>query len=134
MKNNIIHPPVSASDDSRLREIAETIRTFTAAAVATGLLTKVELDVAIARLVESASSNPPALKRDRLITFTAAGKQLDVCARTVKRMLDDGELEGRRLRLGAANTMRVYESSIDAILTPASRKEASSQQEGAERS
>lgn len=124
MSNTIITSV--ASDDSRLREIAETIRTFTAAAVATGLLTKVELDVAIARLVESASSNPPAPKQDRLNTFTAAGGQLGVCPRTVKRMFDDGELEGRRLRQGAPNTLRIYQSSIDAILTPDSRKEVSS--------
>ena len=116
------------------QQTPETFSTFAAPAVATGSLTQAEFDAAIALLVEASNPNPPAPKQDRLNTFTETGKQLGVCGRTAKRMFDDGELEGRRLRQGAPNTLRIYQSSIDAILTPDSRKEVISQPEGAERS
>lgn len=108
------------------QQTPETFSTFAAPAVATGSLTQAEFDAAIALLVEAANPNLPAPKQDRLITFTAAGEQLGVCSRTVHRMLTDGELEGRRLRQGKPNTQRIFQSSIDALLTPDSRKEMSS--------
>jgi excisionase family DNA binding protein len=94
-------------------KITDIIRTFTAAAVATGSITQAELDDAIDSITDSGS-----VRRDSLITYREAASQLGVSTKTVKRMADDGELQARRLRAGCAKSVRVFQSSVDAILTP----------------
>jgi hypothetical protein len=96
----------------------DTIRTFATPAVATGSLTQAELDAAIALLVEAANPTPLAPKQDRLITFTAAAEQIGVSTKTINRMLYGGELLGKRLRPKYPQSMRIFQSSIDALLTP----------------
>jgi excisionase family DNA binding protein len=93
-------------------KITDIIRTFTAAAVATGSITQAELDEAINRISAGDTT------RDSLITYREAASQLGVSTKTVKRMADDGELQARRLRAGCAKSVRVFQSSVDAILTP----------------
>ncbi|CAA6693016.1 MULTISPECIES: helix-turn-helix domain-containing protein [unclassified Lentimonas] len=89
------------------------IRTFTSAAVSTGALTQRELDEALDRLTKG-----EAAARDQLITYREAANQLGISTKTVKRMTDSGELQSRRLRVGCAKSVRIFQSSVDAILTP----------------
>jgi excisionase family DNA binding protein len=100
-------------------KITNIIRTFTAAAVATGSITQAELDDAIDSITDSAS-----VRRDSLITYREAASQLGVSTKTCKRMVDSGELQAKRLRAGCAKSIRVFQSSIDAILTPSSEDAA----------
>ena len=94
-------------------QIADIIRTFTAAAVATGAITQAELDAAIDSISKSDS-----VTRDSLITYREAASQLGVSTKTVKRMADSGEILTKRLRAGCAKSVRVFQSSVDTILTP----------------
>ncbi|MFT5622958.1 MAG: excisionase family DNA binding protein [Bacteroidia bacterium] len=100
-------------------KISDIIRTFTAPAVATGAITQSELDNAIALLNDGGEP-----KRDSLITYTEAAQQLRLSTKTIKRMADSGELITKRLRAGCAKSIRVFQSSIDAILTPTSEEAA----------
>jgi hypothetical protein len=93
--------------------IVDIIRTFTAPAVATGAITQIELDKALALLKDSNESQP-----ERLVTYTDAANQLGLSTKTIKRMADSGELITKRLRAGCAKSIRVFQSSIDSILTP----------------
>ena len=104
------------------RKTIDILRTFAGPALAIGLLNKDDLDAAL-YLLETASSEP---KCNRLITFRAAAAQLDVSTRTVARMLLCEELSGKRLRANHANTMRIYQSSVDAVLAPDASTEPSS--------
>jgi len=93
--------------------IVDIIRTFTAPAVTTGAITQIELDKALALLKNSNESQP-----ERLVTYTDAANQLGLSTKTIKRMADSGELITKRLRAGCAKSIRVFQSSIDSILTP----------------
>ena len=95
------------------RETIDILRTFAGPALAIGLLDKADLDAALI-ILEGAGHEP---KQDRLITFTAAAKQIGISTRTVARMLEDGELKGKRLRRHCANSMRIFQSSIDELLS-----------------
>lgn len=97
----------------------DTIRTFTTAAVATGAITQSELDDALALLNDAGEP-----KRERLVTYRDAAEQLGLSTKTIKRMADSGELITKRLRAGCAKSVRVFQSSIDAILTPNSEEAA----------
>ncbi|WP_308986144.1 hypothetical protein [Thalassobacterium sedimentorum] len=57
-------------------------------------------------------------KQDRLITFTAAAKQLGVSTKTVSRMLESDELRGKRLRRHYPQSMRIFQSSVNEVLSP----------------
>lgn len=92
----------------------DTLRTFAAPAVNAGLISKAELDSAF-EILEQANRNE---KPERLVTFKDAANQLGVSRRTVARMLHCEELRGKRLRQQHPQTMRIFQSSIDAILTP----------------
>jgi len=96
------------------RETIDILRTFAGPALAIGLLDKADLDDAL-YILELAASGPT---QDRLITFRAAAAQLGVSTRTVARMLVCEELSGKRLRAAHAQTMRIYQSSVDAVLAP----------------
>ena len=95
-------------------QIKDIIRTFSTPAVATGSLTQAQLDCAI----ESISGD--GVQRDKLITYKQAAVQLSLSTKTIKRMVDSGELQAKRLRAGCAKSVRVFQSSVDAILTPSS--------------
>jgi len=100
-------------------QITDIIRTFTAPAVATGAITQSDLDTALALLNDGGEP-----KRDSLITYTEAARQLGLSTKTIKRMADSGELITKRLRAGCAKSIRVFQSSIDAILTPSTEEAA----------
>jgi hypothetical protein len=95
------------------RENIDILRTFAGPALAIGLLKKADLDDALL-LLENASREPA---QDRLITFTATAKQLEVSTKTVARMLESGELRGKRLRLHYAQSMRIFQSSVNEVLS-----------------
>ena len=99
------------------------LRNFAAPAVSAGLINQAELDSAF-ELLETATTEP---KQDRLITFRDVAQQLGISTRTVARMLHCGELTGKRLRPQHPQTMRVFQSSVDAILAPTSQIEGGSQ-------
>ena len=92
------------------------LRNFSAPAVSAGLINQAELDSAF-KLLETATTEP---KQERLITFRDVAQQLGISTRTVARMLHCGELTGKRLRPQHPQTMRVFQSSVDAILRPIS--------------
>ena len=94
-------------------QVTDIIRTFTTPAVATGAITQGQLDNALALL-----SSENSCTRDRLITYTEAANQLGLSTKTIKRMVDAGEIQSKRLRAGCVKSVRVFQSSIDAILTP----------------
>lgn len=93
-------------------KIAYIIRTFSAPAVATGSLTQAQLDCAIERIIEG-----DGVQREKLITYKEAATQLGLSTKTVKRMVDSGELQAKRLRAKCFKSVRVFQSSVDAILT-----------------
>lgn len=102
-------------------KITETIRTFTAPAVATGAITQAELDEAL-QLIEEVGRANTAAKPERLLTFKEAAERLGVCTKTVSRMIADGELQAKRLRSSNPRSTRVFQSSIDSILTPTCKR------------
>jgi excisionase family DNA binding protein len=103
--------------DQPKKDILTTIRTFTAPAVATGAITQDELDKAL-ELINAVQTES---KPERLLTFREAADQLGVCTKTIARMIASGELESRRLRRNNPRSARVFQSSVDAILTPKSK-------------
>jgi excisionase family DNA binding protein len=96
------------------------LRNFSAPAVSAGLINQAELDSAF-ELLSAATTES---KRERLITFRDAAQQLGISTRTVARMLHCGELTGKRLRPQHSQTMRVFQSSVDAILSPSPDRRA----------
>ena len=90
------------------------LRTFSAPAVSAGLINQADLESAF-KLLIAATTEP---KQDRLITFRDVAQQLGISTRTVARMLHCGELKGKRLRPMHPQTMRVFQTSVDAILAP----------------
>jgi excisionase family DNA binding protein len=96
------------------RETIDILRTFAGPALVTGLLEKADLDVAL-HLLEDLIREP---KQDRLITFTTAARQIGVSTKTVARMVESGELKGKRLRRHYANSMRIFQSSVNQVLSP----------------
>ena len=96
------------------------LRNFSAPAVSAGLINQAELDSAFELLSAATTEH----KQDRLITFRDVAKQLGISTRTVARMLHCGELTGKRLRPQHPQTMRVFQSSVDAILSPSADKRA----------
>ena len=105
--------------DETTPQITDIIRTFTAPAVATGAISQSDLDNALALLNDGGEP-----KRERLVTYTDAANQLGLSTKTIKRMADSGELITKRLRAGCAKSIRVFQSSIDAILTPPTEEAA----------
>jgi len=98
------------------------LRSFSVPAVTAGLINQADLESAF-KLLSAATTEP---KQERLITFRDAAQQLGISTRTIGRMLHCGELTGKRLRPHHPQTMRVFQSSVDAILTPvAAEKEVS---------
>lgn len=55
--------------------------------------------------------------RDELTTFTKASDQLAVSTKAVSRMLNSGELVGKRLRHYYPQSMRIFQSSVDEVLS-----------------
>jgi excisionase family DNA binding protein len=99
------------------KDTIKTIRTFTAPAVEMGAITQAELEAAL-QLIEEAQATA---KAERLLTFREAAEQLGVCTKTIARMILSGELESKRLRRNNPRSARVFQSSVDAILTPKSK-------------
>lgn len=97
------------------RGIAQTIATFTAPAVGAGIITKAELDSALSLITEVKEEEA---KRDRLLTYKDAAGQLGVSTKTIFRMIESGELVAKRLRKSNPRSTRVFQSSVDALLTP----------------
>jgi excisionase family DNA binding protein len=95
--------------------IIEIIRTFAQPAVATGSLSQTDLNEALAELKKSSQKQ---LTRDRLITYKEAAEQLGVSTRTIARMIECDELAMKRVRASCIKSARVFQSSVDRILTP----------------
>lgn len=77
-----------------------------------GLLKKADLDVALG----ISRARGEDLVRDELITFTKVSDQLAVSTKTVSRMLNSGELVGKRLRHYYRLSMSIFQSSVDEVL------------------
>lgn len=91
----------------------DTLRGFAAPAVSAGVLNEAEVTTAFNILENSTCESKP----ERLVTFRSAADQLGISTRTVARMLHCGELIGKRLRPHHPQTMRIFQSSIDKILS-----------------
>jgi len=94
------------------RETIDTLRTFAIPALAIGILCKTQLDLAISTLELAVSESC----KDRLISFREAAEAMGVSKRTISRMIQSGELQGRCLRSNCPQSMRVFQSSIDKLL------------------
>ena len=98
----------------KLKKIKETIRIFMAPAVVVGEISQGDLDKFLSSVIGDGT------KRDSLITYREAAEQLGLSTKTVKRMVDSGALKSKRLRAECLKSIRVFQSSIDSILTPES--------------
>ncbi len=93
----------------------ELVANLTGPLVGTGALHRTEQQSVVQLLRQHTAGKQPDQQADAWSTLDEASRETKLSKKTLRRMIDSGELEGKYLRKGSPKTLRIKSSSLAAL-------------------